>query len=533
MNIRTFLWSPVLASLFYAIACGPATATATLTQRPTAPPQPEVAEVEVSLAGRSESLERELVSFGLPLPPDYLADASMVRVIDERGQEIAAAVKALEPWRIDGQEGTIRSVLIQFTLDFSSSAARTVTAQLNTPRQKNVDTFVPVAETLLDPEGLEGPRVLAVLPSRWLCDSWVVGPQIPAFESGRYADYDRFADRQFGGSLQYINSRSFNSWLFDRTSSWYKMYVRTGQRKFLEAAYEAAHFVRIHTAMEGRNAGHFTLKRQVDLKYVYPRAMHIHYLLTGDERALEAGRVMAEFCLNNWDPEYRPPQLQPAPGERLRRTFWTERHTGYGLLGVVHGWEMTGEKRYWDRMKTYADALYRHQQEPPDGRPKDGSFRRVWGSTAEAFRGASSPWMTAILIDPLFHYWMLTGDERIPRMVVDWCDFLDRYGITPGGETAYYVINSPYSDPGARPSVGGNYMELHNIEMCYMFAMGAYMTTDPARVARYRARYERLWSVARRSNMNSTPRAFNWAFQASSQLVYFWQQVDERVVAGR
>ena len=54
-----------------------------------------------------------------------------------------------------------------------------------------------------------------------------------------------------------------------------------------EAAYQAAHFVRTHTKMDGPDAGMFIPKGQPDLKYVYPRAMHIHYLLTGDERVLE------------------------------------------------------------------------------------------------------------------------------------------------------------------------------------------------------------------------------------------------------
>ena len=69
------------------------------------------------------------------------------------------------------------------------------------------------------------------------------------------------------------------------------MFVRSGEAKFLEAAYHAAHFVRLHTRMDGPDAGIFTLKGP-DLKYVYPRAMHIHYLLTGDERMLEAGKII-------------------------------------------------------------------------------------------------------------------------------------------------------------------------------------------------------------------------------------------------
>ena len=33
--------------------------------------------------------------------------------------------------------------------------------------------------------------------------------------------------------------------------------------------------------------------------------------------------------------------------------------------------------------------------------------------------------MMALLPDPLFYYWTLTGDQR-RRIVVKWCDFLGR-----------------------------------------------------------------------------------------------------------
>jgi hypothetical protein len=125
----------------------------------------------------------------------------------------------------------------------------------------------------------------------------VVGPQIPASESGQYSGYDRLVEKNFPGSLQYIASTKYDHWLFDRTTCWYKMYVRTGEQRFLEAAYQGAHFVRTHTRMEGPEAGAFNPKGSADLKYVYPRAQHIHYLLTGEERSLEAGKVMAKLIL--------------------------------------------------------------------------------------------------------------------------------------------------------------------------------------------------------------------------------------------
>ncbi|HEV7893183.1 MAG TPA: hypothetical protein VGP08_21385 [Pyrinomonadaceae bacterium] len=485
-------------------------------------------EVEVTLVGRAQDLgSNEVVSFGVPLPPGLLSDARRARVVDASGAEVVAAIRSLEPWRMGGREGAVRSLLVQFKRDFSREREQKVKVVFERPRGRRVEEFVPVSRTLIDAEGLKGPRVLATLPAAWLCESLLVGPQTPASESGEYADYDRFVERNFPGSLAFIGSKVYHEWLFDRTSCWYKMYARTGERKFLEAAYEAAHFVRTHTKMDGEDAGIFTLKG-ADLKYVYPRAMHIHYLLTGDERALEAGKVMARYCLKHQDPVYSPADIKPVAlgvDPEKGRNFWTLRHQGYGLLGVLHGWEMTGERAYWDKARECAEAYYKHQRQPPDGRPPDGSLRQDWEKydpNEATFHGATSAWMMALLLDPLFHYWTLSGDRRVPEMVTKWCDFLDRRGMVPDGSKAYYVINCFAAfDPKEPPGAEGPDMEMHNAEMAYTFALGLFFSRDPRRRTRYRARFERLFPLAVKLNVNSPARAFNWAFQFSSQLIYF------------
>lgn len=496
-------------------------------QSPPKAPRPG-RELSVTLVGRADDLKEEVVSFGVPLPPDFLRDAGRVVVLDERGAEVAATTRALEPWRLGGREGSVRSVLVQFKSDFRAARTQRVRLLFNTRPRLRGGPFVPVRETLLDDEGLKGPRVLAVLPAKWLCDSWVVGPQTPAAESGAYGEYDRFVERNFPGSLKHLDSREFAAWLYDRPSNYYKMYARTGDARFLEAGYRAAHFMRLNTETEGANAGVFKLKG-ADIKYVYPRAMHLHYLLTGDERALAAGRLMARYCLTHTQPVYRPAGMTPSDPNRdpeKGREFWTLRNQGYGLLGVLHGWEMTGEPAYREKARECVDAYYRHQLRPPDGRPADGSLRQNWAlydSSEATFEGGTSAWMMALLLDPLFMYWTTTGDRRVPEMVVKWCDFLDRRGMVPDGSKAYYVINC-FARPGEPGGELGPDMEMHNPEMAYTFAMGMFFTRDPARRAAYRRRFDRLFPLAVRLDVNKPPRAFSWAFQFTSQLVYFMRR---------
>src|SRR5215218_8112411 len=82
--------------------------------------------VIVQLDGRANDLREEVVSFGLPLPPGFLDDPREVRVLSEDGTELVAAVRSLEPWRLGGREGSIRSVLVQFKSDFRTGRTKRV-----------------------------------------------------------------------------------------------------------------------------------------------------------------------------------------------------------------------------------------------------------------------------------------------------------------------------------------------------------------------------------------------------------------------
>jgi hypothetical protein len=357
----------------------------------------------------------------------------------------------------------------------------------------------------------------------------VAGPQVAASDAGAYTTYDRLVGRCFPGSLAYAQSTTAAHWLFDRTTTWYKQYIRTGQLPYLRAAHAAAHFVRDHTQLDGLDAGVFTLKG-VDLKYVYPQAMHLHYLLTGDTRFRDAGVAMARLHRDRWDPRYRPElygQAAPEADPEKDRSFWSPRHEAYGLLGVVHGWELTGDASYAQRAREYGDALAAHQAQPPDGLPPDGSWRQDWGRydpSESLLPGATSAWMTAILGAALFHYWLAFGDDRVPAMITRVCDFFDRKAFLPDGRP-YYVVDC-LGDASVReatsvdPADPGT--ERHSLELAYLFAMGVYFgARDPALRARLRRRFDGLYARALTLDLNRPPRAYNWAFHASSQLIYF------------
>src|SRR5689334_2210710 len=157
--------------------------------------------VVVKLEGRASDLGNEIVSFGLPLPFGFLNDPGRVRVHAQDGTEFVAAVRSLEPWRKPGREGSIRSVLIQFKTDFSKRKTQEVFVTFDRRARNTESSLVPVVNTLIDQNGLRGPRVQALLPADWMCASEIVGPQTPAASSGEYSSYDGFVEKNFPGSL--------------------------------------------------------------------------------------------------------------------------------------------------------------------------------------------------------------------------------------------------------------------------------------------------------------------------------------------
>ncbi|WP_394831129.1 hypothetical protein LVJ94_31920 [Pendulispora rubella] len=480
----------------------------------------EPTSIPVDLSLRADGRGVEVVNFGLPLPPEWLYDAADIRVVDRSGAELPSALGVIETFALGG---SIRAVQVQTEVDFSAATSTTLFVEVG-KRQGLTRPMVPIEETLLDPDGLQGPRVLAVLPADWLCDSLVAGPQVPAHRSGDYAAYDAAVERNFPGSLRYVNSPTFSHWLFDRTSTWYKQYTRTGAAKFLDAAYRAGNFVRVNTELEGPDAGTFKLKGR-DLKYVYPQAMHLHFLLSGDTRARAAADKMAHFCLTTWDPRYRPElYTQPPPDAdpEKDRLFWTTRNEAYSLLGIVHGWEMTGDVTYLRAIDRHIDALAAHQAAPPDGRPADGSWRQNWAlydPSETLLPGATSPWMTALLLAALGQAFRVTFDPRIPEMIVRWCDFLDRKGFVSDA-VPYYIVDCFGSESiPALPGDPPDSTAMHDMELAHSMAMGIFFTRDRAQRARFRKRFDALFARGVQLDLNGPPRAYNWAFHASSELI--------------
>lgn len=469
-----------------------------VTDRPEAP-KPPGASMTVTLVPQAEPSAGAIVSFGVPFGPDVLSDDRKIRVLDEAGKEIAVHTEPLAHWWIDAKKGSLRSVLVQF----EAPASRKVTLAWDKARTASREKRTPTAETrtIKTEEGFDFhvPKVLALLPTDWLCASRVAWQQVPASENKAAPWFDQHLNEQFPGSLPNIATKSVEAHLYDRPATYAKIYVRHGEEKHLLAALKANDF---YLSKLGED-GFFQLKKG-DHKYVYSEGSAVMYLLTGDERYRDGVlRALKSWAL--WKRiEYKG------------QGFWTERHAGTGLAAYLHAYELTGDPEQLAMAKRFFEAVYALQVSPLDGKEPDGAWLHTGESHGDGNGWTTSPWMSALLMDSIWKLWMITGERRCPASLAMYARFVNTYAITPDRKGVYYMVNSPgrgkSEDPESPP---------HNMEACYVLALGYWLSGGTEKA--YLETIQTLWPPLMKDGANRPGRKFNWRFRETSMLIWFLQ----------
>lgn len=490
-----------------------------------AAPDPALTRIDLHVTAARPAADMR-VSFGIPFAPGELTDAAHVRIHDANGDEVPAAVTPTLRWHF--RDGSIRAVRVQVRAD----AATPLRFVVGSPRTAVLEA-APYAECLVDgAHALRMPAVLATLDPRWLSRSLIAGPQQPV-EPGNA--YDRYVETQFewAGALPTTDS---TAWLFDRPTTLFKLYVRSGRIEHLRAAVESYRFYMAKLVRDGaRCAGgwQFGKANPCDAKYVYVEPILLALGLTGDDslhdEALIA-RMMAIWQTGGWS------GLSGAYA-RADQAF-TERHAGLGLLATVSAFELTGEATYRERIDARIGWLDAHQRDNPDGLGNDGAWRHSWQrhegadhDPASDIRGAS-PWMSENIADGLWHAWLVTADARIPPMLTAFGGYLEKHGwIAPatlaragtpwrddcsgaGGQIAWYWSSSQATLERliALQDSDGAYSDAHTVELGLPVALARYFETDPAQAARLDARLDAIAAsyAPACARTRSTARRFNW-----------------------
>jgi hypothetical protein len=473
------------------------------------------------------------VTVGVPFAPGALTDAKHVRIVDAKGNEIPAHVTPTLTWHF--KDGSIRAVRAQFRTHLDHDRA-TVYFLTDAPRTSEIPGW-PYDEGLVaNADAVRVPGVLATLDPGWMSASLIAGPQEPVT---RPQAYDRFFARQFEWARK-LPIENATAWLFDRPSTLYKQYVRTGRLDYLQAAVESYRFymaqiVRAPSLLHPTCVGGWAYRNvnPCDVKFVYIEPILLALALGGDDSLHDSALVrhMADL----WDDGGWSGIAGPY---KKTDQIYTERHTGLGLLAIVSAYELTGDRHYLEDIGKRIGWLYDHQTKNPDDKPADGSWRHSWqrheGDDYDAdtdVRGAS-PWMSENIIDGLWHAWLVTSDARIPPMITAFGRYLERYGWIdpatiagvgkdwrhecsgPDGQIAWYWSSSlaPIEKLVAIENNDGWYSDEHTVELGFVVAAARYFETD---AVQKRALDRRLALIANSyaedcAANGKTARSFNW-----------------------
>ena len=413
----------------------------------------------------------------------------------------------------------------------------------------------PYTEGLVDgANALRVPGVLATLDPRWLSRSLLAGPQQPVDPGNAY---DRYFTTQFEWA-RVLPATDSTAWLFDRSSTLFKYYVRSGRLEHLRSAVESYRFYMSHLVRGAEKCAggwRFGKANACDAKYVYIEPILLALALTGDDSLHD--NALIERMVGLWDaggwsgiggPYARPDQN------------FTERHVGLGLLATVSAWELTGNDAYRKRIDDRVGWLQAHQRDNPDGLGNDGSWRHSWQrhegkdfDAASDLRGAS-PWMSENIIDGLWHSWLATADPRIPPMLTAFGRYLEEHGwIAPeafamagtswrddcsgaNGQIAWYWSSSRASlaELIELQNEVGEYSDAHTVELALPVALARYFETDARQRRILDARLKLLAnSYAPGCARSRSPlRRFNWNNRGSGVVQWFLQNFETVDPAG-
>jgi len=493
--------------------------------------------------------ETAAVTLGIPFAPGQLTDAKQLRIVDASGSEVPAHIEPTLRWHF--KDGSIRAVRAQFHAPLKGDTA-TLYFALDQPRTADAPAWS-YADGLVDGEGgMRVPGVLATLSPEWMSESLIAGPQQAAVPA---TAYDKYVARQFEWAKKLPTGES-SAWLFDRTTTLYKQYVRTGRFDYLQAAVASYRFYMSHLRRTGPpfhpfcgGGWEFDGVNPCDVKYVYIEPILLSLALSGDDSQHDAALVRRMVDL--WDAGGWTGIL--GPYEKTDQLY-TERNTGLGLLAVVSAYELTGDAHYRKDIEDRVGWLQKHQQTNPDGQPADGSWRHSWQrhegdeyNAATDVRGAS-PWMSENIIDGLWHAWVVTEDKRIPGMLTAFGHYLEKYGWIdpamfakaghswrngcsgPDGQIAWYWSSSlatPEQLIKIQDSEGW-YSDQHDVELGLAVAAARYFETDPAQ---QKALDRRLVLIANSyspacAEGAATARRFNWNNRGAGVVQWFLRQKD-------
>ncbi len=304
---------------------------------------------------------------------------------------------------VDDKGVTLRAWAGKEPFDFDRGMAKTI--EVFSDPGKDAATGEDAARAFQQP-------LFAAAPPAWYCGSGALGElepydldRFPEYEAPVEADADHWirkrpyglrnwGDAYMGGP--YKGKNAFNNLEYDIPYDLIMQFARTGNRKYLDAAFAGArHQCDIDTNhITGQPWKHSPRHTETpaELGHVFLRGLIEYTHLTGDPRGLETAAHIGDFlCKAINDPH----------------ETGNERQIGWGLYALTGVYAATWDKKYLDACKTFVDWLIA-------GQAPTGKWAIRYDNRISFFNG--------LAMAGLRRYYEATGDESVPpalRKMID------------------------------------------------------------------------------------------------------------------
>jgi hypothetical protein len=418
-----------------------------------------------------------IVTFGVPFPRGSVLpnELGQVRVLNAARQEIAAYVEAQTPWRhaIDTTKNGTSIRVVRIQVEYVPTVAypnfdtiyvewgRNIRALNRTLIDPRINWHLVTSGSFVAGDNVREPDVFAVLPGSWLSRGLlrvgrmdpfdaIVAPSrdspttmdatqsYPGYLEQQYASKNFFytAINEFGSDTPSSILNPYRTtdepWLYDRASTFYSLYLRSGFFKAFREAVRAAEFYRTKLypagTMPSSAIGAFSLKNPNPAGYIgangimysYNEPLAYSYWLTGDNEMIEPIKWVAKGQEDATDEVTR----------WTAGTAYTERHIAFRLISHVIAYEMFGDTAtiigktttYKQRLLTIMDDLRWHQDGAGGAIPAQRVDGGLWKYGQQQGEGADNTFVAAAwhygqLIDAVVRAYAVTEEPATAQFI--------------------------------------------------------------------------------------------------------------------
>jgi len=424
----------------------------------------------------------EVITFGIPLMEGDILNISEIRVLIG-GVEQLASIEAGLTWH--WSDNSLRSVTIQ--LQGIDMTGGDITVTIDDAGNSGTQAFVPHSDGWeLGPASkanMPFPRIFALHDLDYLASTSLIPPYLPGSSSEGVGklQFDQF-DNGYGGLDFAEGPGSQAAFLFDRATAMIKVYMTTGEVKFLKEGFMVKQLYYTHVRNDdppgpptppappgGDGCWTFGSVACADGKYIYTEPAKLAWALFGDNSQWDNALII-DMAIQA-DLGFNQP-LTSDPYDVEGEAF-TERAAGIVGLAEINAYEITGDVGVLATMNSRLDSLkdmqqVEHSWDMTNGwTPRSGAFTHSWlvhEIDAFAYPGDGttndrrfSPWMSENIVDFLWQVYHVfeIDDTDLTLTTTDIGEMLrllgnaiDLYGFTSEYQAGLGLDASYATKPG-------------------------------------------------------------------------------------